>query len=212
LDRPLTVVTPTVDADVLAILAGAETSFTGRQVQQVSGRHSEKGVRNTLHRLCSQGIVLRERVGSADLYTLNRAHLAAVHIHALAGLRAELLQRISALLNTWEVPPAFAAMFGSAARGGMRPDSDIDLLVVRSDEVDTEGEDWRDQLAHLSERVTAWTGNDTRVLELSAAEVGAGLADDEQVLTDIRAEGIVLYGSTNYLRPPPRRRGQARRG
>ena len=212
LGRPLTVVTPTVDADVLMILAGAETSFTGRQVQQVSGRHSEKGVRNTLHRLCSQGIVVRERVGSADLYTLNRAHLAAVHIQALADLRSELLQRISALLNAWEVSPAFAAMFGTAARGGMRPDSDIDLLVVRSDEVSAEDEGWGDQLANLSERVTAWTGNDTRVLELSVAEVGAGLADDEQVLTDIRAEGIVLYGSTSYLRPPPRRRGQAPRG
>ena len=212
LGRPLTVVTPTVDADVLMILAGAETSFTGRQVQQVSGRHSEKGVRNTLHRLCSQGIVVRERVGSADLYSLNRGHLAAVHIRALAALRSELLQRISTLLNTWEVPPAFAAMFGSAARGGMRPDSDIDLLVVRSDEVNAESEDWRDQLAHLSERVTAWTGNDTRVLELSAAEVRRGLAGEERVLTDIHAEGIVLYGSSSYLRPPPRRRGRAGRG
>ena len=115
LGRPLTVVTPTVDAEVLTILAGAEMSFTGRQVHQVSGRHSEKGVRNTLHRLCSQGIVLRERVGSADLYTLNRAHLAAVHIQALAGLRSEFLQRILALLNTWEAPPAVAALFGSAA-------------------------------------------------------------------------------------------------
>ena len=85
-------------------------------------------------------------------------------------MRSELLQRISALLNAWEVPRIFTAIFGSAARGEMRPDSDIDLLVVRSDEADAEDERWGDQLAYLSERVTAWTGNDTRVLELSAAK------------------------------------------
>ena len=122
------------------------------------------------------------------------------------------MQRISTLLKTWEVPSVFAAMFGSATRGGMRPDSDIDLLVVRSDEVNAESEDWRDQLAHLSEQVTAWTGNDTRVLELSATEVRRGIAGEERVLTDIHAQGIVLHGSSSYLRPSPRRRGRTARG
>lgn len=84
LSRPLSVITPTVDADVLGVLAGADASFTGRQVHQVAGRHSERGIRNALHRLCTQGIVHRERVGSADQYTLNRGHLAAPYIEALA--------------------------------------------------------------------------------------------------------------------------------
>ena len=211
LSRPLTVVAPTVDADVLAVLANAEAEFTGRQVHQVAGRHSEKGVRNALHRLVGQGIVSARRAGKADLYCLNRHHLAAPHVVALAGLRHELLARISAELSRWVEAPVFAALFGSAATGRMRPDSDIDLLVVRPEMVDVEGPKWRRQLDGLSTEVTAWTGNDTRVLELGEAEVQRGLESDETVLADVRAEGIVLFGPAAYLSLGPRR-SRARRG
>jgi predicted nucleotidyltransferase len=210
LSRPLTVITPTVDADVLAVLARARASFTGRQVQQIDGRHSEKGVRNALQRLCIQGIVTRERVGAADLYTLNWDHLAAPYVEALAALKSELLERISASLRTWEVAPAYASLFGSAARGEMSPDSDIDLFVVRPDGVAAEHSQWRDQLDALTSRVRAWTGNDTRALELSEAEVRRGLRVGQRVLTEIMADGLLLYGSHGYLigAPGPQRRAR----
>ena len=210
LARPLTVVTPTVDADVLAVLAGGEAEFTGRQVHQVAGRHSEKGVRNCLHRLVLQGIVTARRAGNADLYSLNRHHLAAPHVVALAGLRRELLARISAELGGWKNAPVFAALFGSAATGHMRPDSDIDLFVVRPRGLDIEDPTWRQQLHSLSIEVTAWTGNDARVLELGEAEVRRGLDRSERVLADVRAEGIVLYGEAGYLRAKSRTRRATR--
>ena len=206
LARPLTVVSPTVDADVLAVLAGAEAEFTGRQVHQVAGRHSEKGVRNCLHRLVGQGIVNARRAGRADLYSLNRHHLAAPYVVALARLRHELLGRIRAELAGWQEAPIFAAMFGSAATGRMRPDSDIDLLVVRPKSVDIEGAEWRRQLDGLSTEVTAWTGNDTRLLELGEDEVQRGLESGESVLADVRDGVVVLYGEVAYLRAGPRRR------
>jgi predicted nucleotidyltransferase len=210
LARPLAVVSPTVDADVLAVLAGAEAEFTGRQVHQVAGRHSEKGVRNCLHRLVGQGIVNSRRAGKADLYSLNRQHLAAPHIVALASLRQELLARIRAELAGWQEAPTFAALFGSATTGRMRPDSDIDLLVVRPKSVDVEGAEWRRQLENLSTAVTAWTGNDTRLLELDEDEVRRGLLGGERVLADVRDEGVVLYGQAAYLITPTRRRRAGR--
>lgn len=211
LGRPLTVVAPTVDADVLAVLAGAEADFTGRQVHQVAGRHSEKGVRNSLHRLVCQGVVTARRAGKADLYSLNRHHLAAPYIVALAGLRRELFARVSAELAAWEEAPAFAALFGSAATGNMRPDSDIDLLVVRPARVDVEDLQWHRQVDSLSIEVTAWTGNDARVLELGEDEVQRGLDSGEPVLADVRAQGVVLYGEATYLnaRAPERRARRA---
>lgn len=211
LGRPLTVVAPTVDADVLAVLAGAEAEFTGRQVHQVAGRHSEKGVRNSLHRLVGQGVVTARRAGRADLYSLNRHHLAAPYIVALAGLRAELLARLSAELAAWEEAPVFVALFGSAATGNMRPDSDIDLLVVRPERVDVEDPQWRRQVDNLSTKVTGWTGNDARVLELSEDEAQPGLESSEPVLVDVGAKGIVLYGEAAYLNARPRKR-RPRRG
>ena len=73
----------------------------------------------------------------------------------------------------WTYSSAFAALFGSAARGNMRPDSDIDLFVVRPGEVHADSARWAEQLTDLSERLTACTGCDARALELSAVE-GAG--------------------------------------
>lgn len=213
LARPLALITPTLDADVLAVLASADAEFTGRQVHQLLGKHSERGVRNTLQRLVEQGVATRRRVGPADLYGLNRNHLAASHIEALAGLRAELLRRIRGLLEHWAPAAEYVALFGSAARGGMRPDSDIDLFVVRPAAVDADDHTWQQQLELLSQQVTGWTGNDTRVLEMDATEVAEGLADGEQVLRDIQNEGIALHGPRRYLHkrsgPRPRRRARA---
>jgi hypothetical protein len=199
LARPLTVITPTVDGDVLAVLARAEASFTGRQVHQVAGRHSERGIRNALHRLSTQGIVARERVGSADQYRLNRAHLAAPYVEALAKLREELLRRLAGELDGWAVPPEFVALFGSAARGAMQPESDIDLLVLRPDTVDADDQEWRTQLDGLASTVTAWTGNDTRILEFGAGEARRGLPAGDGVLLAARDQGIVLHGPLTYL-------------
>lgn len=199
LGRPLAVVTPTVDGDVLAVLARADAPFTGRQVHQVAGRHSERGVRNALHRLSAQGIVSRERVGSADQYRLNRAHLAAPYIEALAGLRAELLRRLAAEFEQWTLPATSSVLFGSAARGTMQPDSDIDVLVLRPDSVDAADPQWRSQLDMLASKVTAWTGNDTRILEFGVHEARAGLSGGDDVLLAARDEGLVLYGPLTYL-------------
>ena len=142
----------------------------------MAGRHSEKGVRNRLHRLVGQGIVNVRPAGKADLYSLNRRHLAAPSIVALAGLRHELLARIRAELAGGNRPPSSWCCSGAlaAATGRMRPDSDIDLLVVRPKNVDIEGAEWRLQLETLSTDVTAWTGNDTRLLQSWARTRSSG--------------------------------------
>ncbi len=212
LSKPLAIITPTVDAAVLAVLAGARTSFTGRQIHQIAGQHSERGVRNALQRLCMHGIVTRERVGASNLYALNRSHLAAPYIEALAGLRDELISRITETLASWSVLPVFGAMFGSAARGDMHIDSDIDLFVVRPRNVDAGDPRWSGQLADLAGLVTGWTGNDARVLEFGEDEVGAGLATGERVLVDIRAQGVILFGETAFLDGSRLQKGKVRSG
>ena len=108
-----------------------------------------------LRRLAAQGVVSAERVGPAFAYRLNRAHLAAEPITALAGIRATFLTRLEQLLASWSQPAAYAAVFGSAGRGTMRPDSDIDLLLVRSDGPD---DTWDAQVNDLVSTVSAWTG------------------------------------------------------
>jgi predicted nucleotidyltransferase len=199
LSRPLQVVTPTVDGDVLAVLAGADASFTPPQVRDLIQMHSVEGVRNALGRLTDQGIVTRERYGNAYAYRLNREHVAARHIIGLAQTGGEVIERMRDQIATWTIPCEYAALFGSAATGAMTEDSDLDVLVVRPDDVDIDQDaGWHDQIDDFARACTSLTGNDTRVLEMSATDVAKG-AQSERVLGDIVRDGIHLAGPSDYL-------------
>lgn len=206
LSRPMRVVTAALDGDVLTVLAGADSAFTGRQLARLVGASTE-GVRLALGRLVAQGIVRREPAGAAQMYRLNREHLAAPAVLALAGLRVALMNRLQAALSEWDPAPSYAALFGSAARGEQRADSDLDICVVRPGDVTADAPTWRRQVADLERDVTSWTGNDTRVLELDAAAAPPG-GGAESVIDDVLREGIALAGDISVLRRlrSPRRR------
>lgn len=199
-DRPLSVIAPTLDTDVLAVLALADVGFTTGQLHRLLPAVSQEGIRKALARLVGQGIVDAERVGRAVSYRFNAGHLAAGPIIELAGLRGALLQRLEQRLLDWPVRAVHGAVFGSAARGSMRPDSDLDLFLVRPDEVDhDEGLRgvWEQQVDALVHDVGRWTGNDTRVLELSQAQVRG--SDPAGVLGDVVAEGLTVAGARRWL-------------
>jgi predicted nucleotidyltransferase len=195
LNRPLATVTPTLDGDVLAVLAQQEASFTTGQIHRVLNHHSEEGIRKVLLRLTRQGVVHSNRVGNAYIYQLNRQHLAAGPIIELARLPHTLLQRLEDRLRSWVFPPTYAAVFGSAARGTMTESSDLDLLLVRAD--DTPDDLWEEQVGELVAEVSGWTGNDTHPLEYTVSELIA--ARDEPVLRDVLNEGLAVAGHHAWL-------------
>ena len=199
LSRPFLAVTPTIDGDVLAALARADASFTPPEVHDLIGFHSVAGVRNALMRLTGQGVLHSEQVGRAYTYRLNRQHVCAPPIIGLADASREVLKRMRDLIDTWSTPCDFAALFGSAATGRMTEGSDIDVFVVRPDSVVVEDDvQWHEQLDALATASTSWTGNDARVLEMSASEVADTIAT-ERILAEIARDGFVLSGTPGYL-------------
>lgn len=196
LNRPLSTVTPTLDGDVLAVLARSEAAFTTGQLHRALTQHSEEGLRKVLRRLTKQGIVLSARVGNAFTYRFNGDHLAAKHIIGLAGLQETFLRRLGDRLASWEVPPVYAAVFGSAARGSMTVDSDLDLLLVRPDHVPDDL--WEAQVDSLVSSVGCWIGNDIRSVQFTAGELAA-LGRGEPVLGDVLKEGLTVAGTRAWL-------------
>ncbi len=196
LSRPLSTVTPTLDGDVLTVLARHDVTFTTGQLHRVLTRHSEEGIRKVLQRLAKQGVVQSDRVGNAFSYRLNRDHLAAEHIIGLAGLQETLLNRLQVRLASWNVPPVYAAVFGSAVHGSMTVDSDLDLLLVRPD--DTPDALWDTQVDDLMSNVTRWIGNDARSLQFTATEL-ATHADEEPVLHNEAYSAILIGGVSPQL-------------
>lgn len=199
LPRPLAVVTPTLDGDVLAALARADASFTTGQLHRMLPAWSEDGVRRVLRRLVAQGIVSADRVGNAYSYRLNRQHLAAEHVIGLANLMSALLTRLTDRLEGWDPRPVYAAVFGSAAQGRMQRDSDIDLLLIRPDAADDDV--WDQQVQSLTVDLSRWTGNDARALVLYEADV----TPDEQVLLDVLDHGLTVAGNRAWLSRRTRR-------
>jgi hypothetical protein len=194
--HPLRVVSPTLDGDVLIVLAGADEEFSGRRLHRLVGHGSEPGIRKAVERLVDQGIVLRRQAGRANLYRLNRQHVSAEAIELLVEARSQLIGWLQEAIASWEILPRCAAVFGSVARNRAGPDSDLDLLVVRPSQVSEEDGTWQSHLGSLQRSATTWTGNDARIVELGEQE----LAQAKPLLAEVVREGLALFGSLDVLR------------
>lgn len=203
LSRPMQVVTPTLDGDVLRVLVLADADFSASQVAGMLPDRSQRGIAKVLDRLVAQGIVVQTHVGRPHLYRLNREHLAAEAILSLATQKARLIERLQRALADWTAPPLYAALFGSAARGDHTASSDIDVLIVRPDVADEDA--WDSQVAELSATASRWTGNDTRILSFAAAEAQR-IARQERVFADVARDGIWLAGDREWLSRTLRKR------
>jgi hypothetical protein len=86
-------------------------------------------------------------------------------------------------------------VFGSAARGSMTVDSDLDLLLVRPD--DAPADLWDGQVDQLVSDITRWVGNDARSLQFTTGELAA--RRDEPVLHSVLSEGLTVAGTRAWL-------------
>lgn len=137
------------------------------------------------------GIAAEHRIGHAVGYSLNRAHILAEAVLEIASAKRRLLDRIQAEIATWDPQPAAVWLFGSAARGAMTLESDIDLLIVSPGPVDQLDA----QIGVLTDRVQQWTGNACNPLIYEAEEIA-----DAQIFREILKDGVCLIGERSWLR------------
>jgi len=187
LSVPLQDVTPGVRGALLQTLARLEKPMTRRQVAVAAGVAPGHG-NGVLNGLITAGLVTEIKAGNASLITLNRNHLAAPSIIALAGLRGELIRRLRDRLATW--PDLRGSwLFGSVARGEAGESSDIDVLLVVDD---LELPDLHNRIAEMQVDVAAWTGNDLQLVEHSPASWQQLARSQNPLVTQIRLDGIAL--------------------
>lgn len=206
LSNPIGSVIPSGHGVVLAVLARTVRPLSGRQVAALAdGRISQSRASEVLRELTEAGVVLSEDHPPAKAYLLNRRHVAAEAIDALARLRTEVLERMSDQIASWPVAPVRATLFGSFARGDGGVASDIDVLVVRRANVGDRNPQWIAQMDELASLVQAWTGNVCSIVEYTHAELQELADAGDPIVAGIRADGIELSG-----RAVPRSSRQAR--
>ena len=200
LNKPFATVTPTLDGDVLAVLASADVTFTVSEVQRILANASGEGIRKVLSRLTVQGVVLHDQVGRTRTYRLNPEHLANEAIMSLSRLHSSFLARLEDHVGAWGDMLLYAAVFGSAATGRMTLDSDIDVLLVRGSAAgDDEDVVWEQRLTELARRITAWTGNDGRIVEYDESGFRAAAATGEPLFDDVSKQGLTVAGSRAWF-------------
>ena len=198
--RPHTaVIGGALEGEVLSVLAGTTRPLTGRQLARLASHGSDRGLRLALNRLAEQGLVDTVEAPPAVLYSLNRDHIAAPIAIQLADLRSELFRRLRTAIGEWQVPPVHASIFGSTARCDGDASSDIDLLVVRPDSVDSEDPAWRDQLHELAVAIERWTGNHASISEVGEEELLGLTSERRQIVDELEQDAVTLAG------PEPRR-------
>lgn len=192
---PIATVVPGARGAVLRVLAATTVPLTGNKIAELSGEAvSQSGVSKAIARLVESGLVTCEQAGSANLYRLNRDHVAAPAVLAAAGARDELVARMTAATGAWAVKPVAVWMFGSAARGEATPASDVDVLVIRADAVPEDDAGWEAQTLALSDSVLRWSGNTCQMLEYAEAEFTELVATGDRLVTSLRDDAVVIAG------------------
>lgn len=192
LQNPFAALMPTIDGEVLAVLARLQRDlpFPLSSIVERTGR-SRTGVRRAVEHLVQQGIVLFDDIGGVKTYRLNHDHLLAPQVIAVSRTRAVFLDRLRSACA--QMPLRYAALFGSAARGEMRPDSDIDLIFITDAEHRDEVED---RVHDLAAAARLWTGNPVNPIFFSTEDI----TTSDELLHTIAEEGVPLTEDRRWLK------------
>jgi predicted nucleotidyltransferase len=115
-------------------------------------------------------------------------------VEAAALSAGEVEAKITHRVQTWTPPAAAVVLFGSFARRDGHDASDVDLLLVRQNEIGEDDPSWMAQRHDLARVVRTWSGNNAQVIEMSMAELATAVAREEDLIPNLRRDGVVLTG------------------
>ena len=194
LGSPVLDIAPAVRGALLQALARLEQPVTRRQLAAAAGV-APGNASTVIEELIRSGIVTETVAGRSSMVLLNRSHLVAGPLLALAGLRGELIRRLRERLSAW--PDLRGAwLFGSVARGEAHKESDVDLLIVADD---LEPPDLHERLSQLQADIRVWTGNDLQLVEHSPTSWRKLVRSKNPLVEQIRVDGIALAGDNAAL-------------
>lgn len=199
--RPIEAIVPGAQGRVLAVLAETTAELNLRTIAQLAGVSQAQASR-VLPTLVDLGVVERREVPPALLFRLVAEHVAARALLDLARSTDTVLDEIGRRAAALPHPPQTVIVFGSFARREAESDSDIDIVVVRPDEVNEDDDGWAESLESFRRDVGRVTGNPVEVLELSIDEAATKAAGRSQLWADIRRDGRLVHGLA--LDEPPR--------
>jgi predicted nucleotidyltransferase len=192
--NPLRSISPTVDADVLQVLARTHEPVTGNRLAQLAGR-SYAQVHAVVGRLVDHGIVDVQQIGRTYAYSLNRRHSLANVISAAVAAPEDVESSIRDDVSEWSLQPVSVSIFGSAARRTATHQSDIDLIIIREDNVDEDDPAWSAQVGALVHTVEIMSGNRVQIVDLRESELNEAATDQQPLIASLQHGARTLAGT-----------------
>ncbi|MGD9704140.1 MAG: nucleotidyltransferase domain-containing protein [Acidimicrobiia bacterium] len=191
--HPVEAVIPGAQGRVLAVLAETTAELSLRTLARLAGVSVAQASR-VMPDLVELGLVERREVPPSSQFRLVRSNVAARAVIELAKSRVAVLERIGAAAAELPIPPASVIVFGSFARGEAGPQSDLDVVVVRPDDVPEDDDAWAASLGSWCDDARAIAGNPVEILQISRAEWFSRLTSDAALWRNVARDGVVVHG------------------
>jgi len=200
LSDPISVVIPSLEGQVLRVLAHTTSPLSGSRIAELVTTGSNPGIRTALGRLVRHGTVLARRSGPSILYTANRDHLTWPTIEQavqaadtlLDTLQVRIADLARAHLGQLAAERTTLALFGSVARGASTLDSDIDIVAVFPDSIEAP------TIEQFVDAVTAgvqrWTGNSCNVYDVTSTRLAQLIAASDPMIESWAADARTFLG------------------
>src|SRR3954465_12545091 len=132
--HPVAAVIPGAQGRVLGVLVDTSAELNLRTIARLAGVSLAQASR-VLPKLVELGMVERREVPPSSQFRLVRSNVAARAVIELGRSRNLVLERIASGGAALPTPPTSVIVFGSFARGDAGADSDLDVVIIRPDEV-----------------------------------------------------------------------------
>jgi predicted nucleotidyltransferase len=192
--EPVAALIPGATGRVINVLVHTSKPLSGRAIAQLAGVSPAQAAR-VLPRLVELGLVEGQLSPPSMLYRLVPEHVAAGPLQALSGLALTFLDQLGREVGDLDPSPACVAAYGSFARHQVRPDSDIDLLVVRPRTIDQDDDAWADSVEAIRSQARRLSGNNVEVLEVGQSEVRRLVRSGKPLWRNIVRDAVVIFGS-----------------
>lgn len=191
--NPISAVIPGARGRVLEVLTGTTAELSVRAIARLAGVSPAQASR-VLPELVDLGLVERREVPPSSQFRLVRTNVASRLLIELSQSRHSALGQIGGAAAALAPPPLSVIVFGSFARGEADADSDLDVVVVRPDQVADDDDEWSASIEGWRQEARAIAGNPVEIVEVDRAEAARKLHSDSTLWLDVVRDGVVIHG------------------
>ena len=184
-----------VQIKILRLFLRTKSPFTGRELARLIG-YSHNQTRLALEELERNGLVIRQRAGRSNLYSLDNENIIVTELLAEGFVLEDTLLNRLADIYFEEVGKNLVSiiLFGSIAQAEEKPESDIDLVLVVKDKANLKT--LEDRVSDASLIVTRRFGNQASPIVIKKADFEKKTKQKSGLWRDVVDTGIELIPRT----------------